>query len=215
MVGIPRAVLRYLRGRNCPSGHLRLAGLELATIRTSWSESRPVLGLDIEARPGPWGGKDFTFRHMLSLALGYSGDAISYLAPGFLKYELERAIMPLREGNLLVVAHNARYDLNGLNGMMMKLGLQPLPPQLVCDTWADVMKHGFMFSKSLGNMAQRFGVPSKGHMSEVDWERVYEGDPEALEKLKLYNCGDVSTVLALRVVLLERGILKPPRRWAP
>jgi hypothetical protein len=187
----------------------------MTRILTSWGVPRRVFGIDIEARPGPWGGKDFTFRHMLSVAAGFEGKSVSYIAPGFLKYELERIIMPLREGNLLVVAHNAKYDLSGLNGMMMKMGLEPLPPQLVCDTCADVKKHGFMFSKSLGNMAQRFGVPSKGHMSEVDWEGVYENDPEALEKLRIYNIGDVKTVLALRRVLLERGLLRPPRTWRP
>lgn len=187
----------------------------MTTVRTSWGPPRRILGLDIEARPGPWGGKDFTFRHMLSIATGFEGESVSYLAPGFLKYELERLIMPLREGNLLVVAHNGRYDLGGLNGMLVKLGLQPLPPQFLCDTFADVVKHGQMFSKSLANMCQRFGVPAKGHMSEVDWERVYEGDPEALKKLRIYNTGDVKSVLALRAKLLELGILRPPRWWKP
>jgi hypothetical protein len=50
-------------------------------------------------------------------------------------------------------------------------------------------------------------------MSEVAWERAYAGDPEYLERLRIYNMGDVEVTLALRAILLERGILKPPRWW--
>jgi hypothetical protein len=189
----------------------------MATVRTSWGEPRRVWAFDLEARPGPWGGGDFTFRNMLSIAAGFEGKPIAYLAPGFLKYELERLIMPLREGNVLVVGHNAvRYDLPMLNGTLVKLGLEPLTrPLLVQDTYAHLVKSDYAYSKSLGNMAERFGIQAKGSMSEFAWERAYAGDPEYLERLQRYNIGDVETTLALRAVLLERGILKPPRRWYP
>jgi hypothetical protein len=153
---------------------------------------------------------------MLSIAAGFEGKPVAYLAPGFLKYALERLIMPLREGNVLVVGHNAvRYDLPMLNGTLVKLGLEPLTPVLVSDTYAHLVKSDYAYSKSLGNMAERFGIQAKGSMSEVAWERVYEGDPEYLERLRRYNIGDVETVLALRAVLLERGMLKSPRVWKP
>jgi len=188
----------------------------MATVRTIWSSKRRVFGLDIEARPGPWGGGDFTFRSLLSIAVGYEGGQVSYLAPGFLKYELERLIMPLREGNVLVVGHNAiKYDLPMLNGTLVKLSLEPLTPLLVSDTYAHLVKSDYAYSKSLGNMAERFGIQAKGSMSEYAWERAYAGDPEYLERLRRYNIGDVETVLALRGVLLERGVLKAPRIWRP
>jgi hypothetical protein len=154
---------------------------------------------------------------MLSIAAGFEGKPISYLAPGFLKYELERLIMPLREGGVLVVGHNAiRYDLPMLNGTLVKLGLEPLiTPLLVQDTYAHLVKSDYAYSKSLGNMAERFGIRAKGSMSEYAWERAYDGDPEYLQRLKEYNIRDVETVLALRAVLLERGMLKPPRIWKP
>jgi hypothetical protein len=153
---------------------------------------------------------------MLSIAAGFEGKPVAYLAPGFLKYELERLIMPLREGNVLVVGHNAvRYDLPMLNGTLVKLGRPPLGSLLVSDTYAHLVKSDYAYSKSLGNMAERFGIQAKGSMSEYAWERVYEGDPEYLEKLKRYNIGDVQVTLELRRVLLERGILKPARVWKP
>jgi len=188
----------------------------MTTVRTSWGEPRRVWAFDLEARPGPWGGGDFTFRSMLSIAAGFEGKSVAYLAPGFLKYELERLILPLRESNVLVVGHNAvRYDLPMLNGTLVKLGRPPLGPLLVSDTYAHLVKSDYAYSKSLGNMAERFGIQAKGSMSEYAWERAYEGDPEYLEKLKRYNIGDVQVTLELRRVLLERGILKPARVWKP
>jgi hypothetical protein len=171
---------------------------------------------DLEARPGPWGGGDFTFRSMLSIAAGFEGESVSYLAPGFRKGKLESFISPLRQGGVLVVGHNAiKYDLPMLNGTLVKLGLEPLTQLLVSDTYAHLVKSDYAYSKSLGNMAERFGIKAKGSMSEYSWERAYAGDPEYLEKLRAYNMGDVEVTLALRAVLLERGMLKPPRWWRP
>jgi uncharacterized protein YprB with RNaseH-like and TPR domain len=188
----------------------------MATAQISWGARRRVWAFDIEARPGPWGGGDFTFKHMLSIAGGFEGERIEYLAPGFTAGALEDFLRPLRHMGPLVVTHNGiRYDLPLLNGMMVKLGLAPLPPMLVCDTYAQLVKRGQAFSASLGNMAQRFGIQAKGGMSEYAWERVYEGDPEYLEKLRTYNIGDVETTLELRAALIERKLLKPARVWRP
>jgi len=188
----------------------------MTTVRTTWGPSRPVWAFDIEARPGPWGGGDFTFRSMLSMAAGFEGGPILYLAPGFTQGSLETFIKPLRMGGILVVGHNAvKYDLPMLNGTLLKMGLPSLGPQLVTDTCAHLFKKDYAFSASLGNMAERFGIKAKGSMSEYAWERAYAGDPEYLRRLKEYNMGDVEVTLALRAVLLERGILKPPRVWRP
>ncbi len=177
---------------------------------------RPVYCFDIEARPGPWGGGDFTFRQMLSMAAAFDDEeGTYYLAPGFTAKALEGFVEPLRD-SVLVVGHNAiRYDLPLLNGTMVKMGLDPLGPQLVSDTYAHLVKSDLAYSKSLGNMAQRFGVSRKGSMSEYDWEMAFAGHPEYLEKLRRYNIGDVQATLELRAELLERGMLKTPRWWKP
>ena len=188
----------------------------MTTVRTSWGQPRPVWGFDLEARPGPWGGGDFTFRSMLSMAAGFEGESVAYLAPGFSKDNLEFLIQPLRQGGILVVGHNAiKYDLPMLNGTLLKMGLPSLGPQLVTDTCAHLFKKDYAFSASLGNMAERFGIKAKGSMSEVAWERAYNGEPEYLERLRVYNTGDVEVTLALRAVLLERGMLRPPKIWKP
>ena len=179
---------------------------------------RRVFCLDVEARPGPWAGSDFTFRHMLSLAGAYEDDISHplYLGPGFSPKSLEKFVTPFRSGALIVTHNGPRYDLPFLSGTLIRLGLAPLPPLLVSDTYAHLPKRGQAFSASLGNLAQRFDVGrEKGRMTEVDWDRAYHGDAEALERLREYNVGDVMTTLALRAKLRELGLLGPPRKWAP
>ena len=184
----------------------------------TWTRVRPFprFCFDVEARPGPWGGGDFTFKHMLSLAGGPDEHNIDYLGPGFKARALERWVRPLREPCLVITHNGPRYDLPLLNGTLVKMGLSPLPPLMVSDTYAGLPKRGLAFSASLGNMAKRFGLEQqKGSMGEVDWERVYAGDREALDDLMHYNIGDVFTTLALHRRLSELGLLKAPQRWQP
>lgn len=179
--------------------------------------TRPIFGLDVEARPGPWGGGDFTFKSMLSLAGIYAdSDAPAYLRPGFTAGELEWFVQPLRMDTLIVTHNGPKYDLPFLNGTLIKMGLKPLGTLWISDTYAHLPKRGQAFSASLGNMAKRFDVGvAKGGMGEFEWERAYAGDPDALDRLREYNIQDVRTTLALRKRLLELGLLGPPRRWKP
>ena len=188
----------------------------MTQIRISPGRKLRAWCFDVESRPGPWGGGDFTWRSMLSIAGGWEDEAhILYLGPGFTAQALEGFIRPLRSG-CLVVGHNAiRYDLPVVNGTLVKLGLEPLPRLLVHDTYSCLPKRGQAFSASLGNLAHRFGVEAKGHMDEGDWELVYEWDREALKKLKDYNIGDVRTTLELRRRLLDLGLLGAPKVWKP
>lgn len=185
----------------------------------SWTEvrSRRVFCFDVEARPGPWGGGDFTWRNMLSIAGVYEDepDKPIYLGPGFRAKALAKFTKNLTD--TLVVTHNGpRYDFVFLNGTMMKLGIGTLPPILFSDTYAHLPKRGQAFSASLGNLAKRFDVGvTKGSMGEVEWEAAYAGDAPALEDLRTYNVGDCVTTLALRRKLLELGLLGPPRTWRP
>jgi uncharacterized protein YprB with RNaseH-like and TPR domain len=182
-----------------------------ATVST-----RRTFCFDVEARPGPWAGSDFTFRNMLSIAGCYDDDRqVSYLAPGFTAEALEDFVSPMREGALIVTHNGPRYDLPFLSGTLIKMGLRPLPRLLISDTYAHFPKRGQAFSASLGNLAKRFGVEhQKGSMSEVDWDRAYAGEPQALQDLRQYNINDVLTTLDLREKLLSVGILRGPKMWS-
>jgi uncharacterized protein YprB with RNaseH-like and TPR domain len=185
----------------------------------TWREvsKRDIFALDIEARPGPWGGSDFTFRHMLSIAGKYVAHReMYYLAPGFSAEALEGFVTPIRAGAIVLTHNGPKYDLPFLSGTLIRAGLEPLPSLLCIDTYAHLPKRGRAFSASLGNLTKRFGVRyQKGAMSEYDWDLVYQGDPEALERLRKYNTGDVLATIALRERLLELGLLGPPRPWRP
>jgi uncharacterized protein YprB with RNaseH-like and TPR domain len=164
------------------------------------SEPRRVWCFDIEVQAGPYGGGDFNYRNLLSMAGAFEGEkAITYLAPGFTPTELEEFVTPIRNGALIVCHNGPRFDLPVLSGTLQKNGLPPLPTVLIHDTYACLYKRGAAYSASLGNMTERFTVgASKGHMGEVMWERAYAGDPVALKKLRTHNEGDVRTTLALR-----------------
>jgi len=168
---------------------------------------------DVEARPGPWGGGDFVYKSMLSIAGGYDGGPIDYLAPGFTRGQLRDFVLPIRGPNI-IVCHNGRYDLGLLSGTLIAMGLEPLRKVLLSDTMRHLPKNGYAFSRGLGDMCRRFGVPEpKGHMGAYDWEQVYAGDPAALDRLRDYNMGDVRVTLMLRRALAD--ILLPPRIWSP
>jgi RNase_H superfamily len=186
---------------------------------TTWRtvSRRRIFAFDVEARPGPWQGSDFTFRHMLSIAGRYvDRGPMRYLAPGFSPDELEDFIEPLRSGSMALTHNGPKYDLPFLSGTLIRAGLRPLPKLLVTDTYAHLPKRGQAFSASLGNLTRRFDVRhQKGAMSEVAWDLAYQGDLGALEKLRRYNTRDVLATIALRERLLELGLLGEPRWWTP
>jgi hypothetical protein len=168
---------------------------------------------DVEARPGPWSGGDFTYKHMLSIAGGYEGGPVDYLAPGFTRGQLRDFVLPIREPNI-IVCHNGKYDLGLLTGTLIAMDLPPLGKVLLSDTMRHLPKNGYAFSRGLGDMCKRFGVSEpKGHMGAYDWEQVYAGDPAALDRLRDYNRQDVTCTLALRRALAD--VLLPPRIWKP
>ena len=178
------------------------------------SEMR-VFAFDVEARPGPWAGGDFTFRHMLSIAGVYEDDPEHpiYVGPGFRDRHLEKFVKNLK-GTLVVTHNGPKYDLPFLNGTLIRYGLPSLGRVLISDTYAHLPRRGSAFSASLGNMAQRFEVEhQKGSMSEVDWDLAYNSDPLALEKLRDYNIGDCHTTLALRTKLRALSLLAAPRSY--
>jgi uncharacterized protein YprB with RNaseH-like and TPR domain len=154
---------------------------------------------------------------MLSIAGKVVGNgAAEYLAPGFVPDELEAFIQPIRQGCMVLTHNGPRYDLPFLNGTLIRLGLAPLPRLLVTDTYAHLPKRGAAFSASLANMTRRFEVKhQKLQMSEYEWDLAYQGDPDALVKLRTYNIGDVAATIALWEKLRSLRLLGSPRWWSP
>lgn len=175
-----------------------------------------ILGLDIEAAHGASWNSTFDAKMFFGAAMRFQDETEQrYLKPGAGKLAFSRWIKPLYERDIIVVAHNGGYDLGGLNGESLRLGLGSLPPLLLSDTCKQIAKRGNMFSASLENMCQHYGIAAKGSMSRYGWEQAYRGDPEWLERVRVYNEQDVDCVLALRRAMLEAGDLLSPKTWRP
>jgi hypothetical protein len=177
------------------------------------AEPLTIIGLDIEAQHGATWGRNYDARMFFGAAM-VTDDADVYLPPRASTEQLEAFVLPLREPNVLVVGHNVTYDTDGLNGELIRTGLDPLPPLLISDTM-DIPRHGQMFGKSLADMCEWRGVVSKGSMSRYWWEAAYRLEPEALKRLRLYNMADVYCTLALRLSLLDGGLLGKAKTWTP
>jgi hypothetical protein len=173
------------------------------------------LGLDIEAQHASTWGNQYDGRIFFGAALRFEDepDGMSYLRPHADRDDFERWVKPLHEPNIIVVAHNGTYDLTGLSGESVRLGLGPLPAVLLSDTLKHGPKVGQMFGRSLGNLCQMYGLIDKGSMSRFDWDAAYRGEEWALEKVREYNINDVDCVLELRKAMV--GILSPPKAWKP
>lgn len=175
-----------------------------------------IVGLDIETERkgsdwGDWGFKNFFCGDIRED--GRKGHAFSGFRPDDSKFG--DWADELRRPNTLVVAHNAAFDLDGVNGELTRRGLEPLPPLLVSDTLKHGTKAGKMHYRTLASLCDQYGVEAKGSISSADWDKAYAHDYDALSLVKEYNVLDVVCVLALRRAMIDRGHLKAPKMWRP
>lgn len=107
-----------------------------------------------------------------------------------------------------------KHDLPLLVDHCVRLGL-PLPkPVLTQDTMDVVAVKGL--GKSQENLAVTFGLAAeKHHMSGADWRVANSLTRAGREGTRQRVCSDVIQHKQLRLELLYRGMLKPPRAWAP
>lgn len=116
----------------------------------------------------------------------------------------------------LVTGHYIRkHDLPLLNDHYVRLDMPTLGPKMTQDTQADLTTINAL-GKSQDNLAVTFGLENaKHHMTGADWRRANSLSYEGEELTKKRVVDDVRQHMELRVALLERGLLKPPRMWAP
>lgn len=180
-----------------------------------WRKVRPLrlLFYDIENKPGTYGPGDYT--HPKVTAIGCQ----------FLDEKKGRAWCLRRDvpDSLLVCAkefrshweqadvvagHNIRrHDRKILDGLYMALGLSLLPQRRTIDTYLDMPKMAGL-SRSLENLADRWGCPVKKlKLSEYDWERAYDGQPEGVELMRKRVLSDVEINIWLFEELRRRELL--------
>lgn len=179
--------------------------------------ARRVLGVDIEAKRlgSDWGSGRWMFKEMLCAAMRFEDETkASFLPFDFTPKQLDRWVEPLR-GNILAVAHNGLYDIDGVHGTLIALGLDGLPPVLLSDTLKLGPKTGGWARRDLGSMAARYGITAKGSISNSEWDLAHSGDQHIRDLVRAYNENDVDVVLELRRAMLAKGHLRAPRIWRP
>lgn len=176
------------------------------------------VGVDVESRRkgSDWGGPAFTFRDLICADLRFSDEATHHFLPfDFTKEQLDRWADHLRQPLLLIVAHNGRYDLNGINATLIGYGLAPLVPNALSDTLKDGPKGDGWIRRDLGSMALRYGIRAKGSVDQAIWDKAHNGDRAARAFVKNYNQLDVDVVLDLQAAMARRGDLRRSKVWRP
>ena len=172
----------------------------------TWRKLRKLrtLDFDIENRPLNYAGEDFTFSEITAIAWQFIGERTHYvLCLGDVPFRtmLLGFVAAYVQADLITGHNIIKHDLRILNGALLEEGLSPLPPKLVCDTYADLKKKGGV-SGSQESLAQMLGIRARK-------------TPEGIAKTKRRCVGDVKQHIQLRKELLRRDWLRPPRVWSP
>lgn len=185
------------------------------------SEARDlrILDFDIENRPLNYAGQDFTNAEITAIAWGWTDlDHIACAAIGA-ETSPERMLSYFRDSYEradIVTGHFIRkHDLPIINGALLEFGLPPLTAKLTSDTYLDLVKRKDI-SASQENLGRMLGLEApKVGMSQVDWREANRLTPGGIAKTKERVIGDVRQHKQLRLELIARGLLKPPKVWRP
>jgi len=189
-------------------------------------EGARILDFDIEARPLSWLGGDFVTREITAIAAcwtTYDGDDRSWpvesraltTAKGSSRKMLRWFLDLYNEADMVTGHYIRGYDLPNLNGALKEAGLPLLGPKLTCDTKLDLVKSSGV-SKSQESLGAMLGLEApKVTMTQADWREANRLTPKGVAKTIERVTGDVRQHIELRAVLLERGMLGPPRMWSP
>jgi hypothetical protein len=177
-----------------------------------------ILDFDIENRPLTYRGKDYTSADVTAIAASFADEkhVHCWLLGTSTAAEMLQGFLDLYERADVVTGHYIRgHDLPILNSALIEAGLPMLRSRWTCDTYLDLYRHKEL-SVAQGELAEMMGVPAnKYEMSQTKWRSANRLDPVGLKHVKRRVVGDVRQHKLLRVELLNRGLLKDPKRWTP
>lgn len=177
-----------------------------------------IVGLDVESKRkgSDWSTGSYHFRDLICADLRFADETRHRFLPfDFTVAQLDRWADALRAPGLVLVAHNGRYDMNGINATLVGFGLAPLSPNVLVDTLKDGPKGDGWIRRDLGSMAVRYGIRAKGSIDQATWDLAHAGDRKARALVRTYNENDVDVVLALQAAMAKRGHLARPKTWRP
>ena len=180
--------------------------------------SRPmrVLDFDIENRPLSYLGSDFTTAEVTAIAWAWTdSEAVTVRLLGETPLlDILREFVDAYNAADMVTGHFVLgHDLPMLNGALMECGMAPLADKLVQDTKVHLMRAKGI-SKSQESLGAMFNLDApKVTMNQSKWRAANRLTPEGLKEVRERVVGDVRQHMELRRVLLQRGMLAPPKLW--
>jgi hypothetical protein len=182
------------------------------------SNPLPVLDFDIENRPLSYLGMDFTTADITAIAASFVGEkrVHVWLLGVHTGEEILEGFRAFYDRAGIVTGHYIRkHDLPIINGAMIEHGLAPLTAKLSSDTKMDLVKrHGV--SASQESLADMLGVAApKVQMSQKKWREANRLTKAGIAETRRRVVGDIVQHKEMRVRMLERGLLGPPREWRP
>jgi hypothetical protein len=200
-----------------------------------------ILDWDIENRPLSYWVPDNPTAEITSIASCWADDPSSMevyllgtecrhhgwdcpdMVPGEMsgREMLTRFVERYNQADMVTGHYIRRHDLPINNAMLLEEGLPLLGPKLSCDTKIDMAKKADLpatqeFLLEVLDVRDENGQPfRKFHMSQSDWREANRLTPAGLRKTYERVASDVRGHMALRLAMVERGLLKPPSVWRP
>lgn len=144
------------------------------------------------------------------------GGSCQEMGPGVMSQPemLARFVERYNEADL-VTGHFIRvHDLPIINGTLMEYGLPGLQPKMTSDTKLDMFKKGDI-PATQEFLLEMLGVPGirKYQMSQTKWREANRLTPDGLKQTYERVSSDIVGHVAMRRFMLQRELLKGPRRW--
>lgn len=210
-------------------------------MRLTDSRSLRILDFDIENRPlsywvpdnptaeitaigSCWVGEPDSLEvYLLGVGCRHHGWDCPDLEPGEMdgRSILTRFSARYAEADMVTGHYIRKHDLPIINAMLMEEDLPLLGPKLSCDTKLDMVKKADLpatqeYLLEMLDVRKVNGDPFvKQHMSQGDWREANRLTPEGLRKTYARVSSDVEGHMALRLSMVERGMLRGPRVWSP
>jgi hypothetical protein len=130
--------------------------------------------------------------------------------PVLRKAMLDALLEQIAEADILTGHNIERFDLPAINAEAMRLGLDPIREVVVHDTMRVYRSKGF--KKGQDNLGRLLRVPAeKQTMDWQHWQDAY--DQDGWGEIRSRAESDVVMHKQIRQEMIDRGILKPPRKW--
>jgi hypothetical protein len=130
--------------------------------------------------------------------------------PGYRRMMLMPLLEEIAKADM-VTGHNLeRFDLPVINAECMRLDLEPISNVLVQDTMRVYRAKGF--KKGQDNLGRLFRIENE--KLSLDWQAWQDAyDEDGWETVRQRAESDVAMHKEMRLEMLRRDLLKPPRPW--